>query len=354
MPKKIATKPQTKSILQFRISRTTFGFAESARILDTDFGPAKANIGRGHFSNVTMRLLHTNYVAVKEFLPKIDNYDTETAFRTEVQWANYLRHPFIVSFLGFYEDEKRRYMFMELMRTTIHEELIGGNRADFEAAAPLNVRVRWALQLAEAIAWLHDRDLVHRDISSTNVMISFNQVVKLGDLTFVKSVKQKDAPGQRGRYMAPEVYNRTCKDEKAADVWALGLTILDILTGTKPQQDKEKKKLPEWQDAQVQKQLEAQSDSDCYMDPRQLSFADRGPQEKQYTDRLTWCLAYRPKDQMRAFMVVDVLREWDGKLRDLAEYDQTLTPLNPVYTTPYTFEPPLLKTLFSAEKKRRR
>ncbi|KDN33503.1 hypothetical protein RSAG8_13404, partial [Rhizoctonia solani AG-8 WAC10335] len=98
-------------------------------------------------------------------------------------------------------------------------------------------------QIAEAVSWLHEAKIVHGDIMGENIFISEDYTPKITN--FGSSVVQDHALeflatshfGERStsiRWKAPEVIEGRTGDTVEADIYALGMTILETLTGTPP------------------------------------------------------------------------------------------------------------------------
>ena len=91
------------------------------------------------------------------------------------------------------------------------------------------------LDISEAINYIHDRNIVHRDIKSPNIFVSEHGVMKLGDFGLAKQARaptsKRSHVSKVGTdcYMAPEVKDN--KDQgKPADVWSLGLIMIEMCT----------------------------------------------------------------------------------------------------------------------------
>ena len=91
-------------------------------------------------------------------------------------------------------------------------------------------------QIVETVAYLHEHNIVHRDIKTDNILLNTEEdVVKLCDFGVSGNVDDtrwtSDARGTI-RYMAPELFDR--KLTKKADIWAIGCILLQFITGKRP------------------------------------------------------------------------------------------------------------------------
>ncbi|CAE7201382.1 unnamed protein product [Rhizoctonia solani] len=107
--------------------------------------------------------------------------------------------------------------------------------------SPLSSRLRLCVQLADAVAYLHDKGIVHGDIKASNVLLSHDMAVKLagfGNMA-LKDYTLAFTPTAYGlgisvRWAAPEIVEGKTRLSSEADVYALGMTFLEILTGSVP------------------------------------------------------------------------------------------------------------------------
>lgn len=93
-------------------------------------------------------------------------------------------------------------------------------------------------EVVYALAYIHDRDIVHGDLSVRNVLVTHKGVVKVADFGMADIVANTSRPGQyryggTPGYIAPEVLNMAGYDSKA-DMWSLGTFALFLLIGCNP------------------------------------------------------------------------------------------------------------------------
>ncbi|CAE6439704.1 unnamed protein product [Rhizoctonia solani] len=102
-------------------------------------------------------------------------------------------------------------------------------------------RLKMSAEVASAVAYLHGNGVIHGDIKAQNILVSVDGHAKLAG--FGNSVLReiashytdgKDFATLSMRWIAPEVLQGTATKNEAVDVYALGLTILEILTGKIP------------------------------------------------------------------------------------------------------------------------
>lgn len=212
-------------------------------------------IGEGSFGSVYLALhaVTGELLAVKQVeLPNVTK-GTESdkkktlmisALKQEIDLLQGLRHPNIVQYLGTSSDESHLNIFLEYVP--------GGSIAGMLKAynffkEPL-VR-NFVRQILEGLAYLHGRDIIHRDIKGANVLVDNKGGVKISDFGISKRADVASAnqlpgsglnrPSLQGSvfWMAPEVVRQSGHTKKA-DIWSLGCLIVEMFTGDRPFPDK--------------------------------------------------------------------------------------------------------------------
>ncbi|CAN6334716.1 unnamed protein product [Urochloa humidicola] len=99
-------------------------------------------------------------------------------------------------------------------------------------------------QILSGIAYLHGRNIVHRDLKGANILVGPNGEVKLADFGLAKQIGTLTAvhTSRRGTvyWMAPEVMLSTLSGKGyniSVDIWSLGCTVIEMATGKPPLQD---------------------------------------------------------------------------------------------------------------------
>ncbi len=126
-----------------------------------------------------------------------------------------LHHPNIVQVYAAGTAQDQSWFAMELMRGKT------ANHSPF--ASPEDV-ARLGVQIAEALAYAHRCDVIHRDVKPSNIFIGEDGIAKLGDFGLANS----SGNGGTRRYMAPEMLDG-CKATEASDQYALGVTLRELV-----------------------------------------------------------------------------------------------------------------------------
>ena len=190
-------------------------------------------IGAGGMADVhraTDRVLHRD-VAVKLLRDTADEETDRLRFTAEARTLAQLSHRHLVMVLDAGTTADQPFLVMELVEgTTLSQRAsaAGGSLPPAEVAGI-------GAQLAEAIAYAHAQGVIHRDVKPGNVLLGPGGV-KLADFGIARLVGDTVRHTRTGQaigtaaYLAPEQV-RGADLTPAADVYALGLVLLEVLTG---------------------------------------------------------------------------------------------------------------------------
>jgi serine/threonine protein kinase len=184
-------------------------------------------------------------VAVKEALPSYAGFiDAQERFEKEARIQAILKHPKIIQVYHLEEDPQTHELYL------ICEYANGESLADYlKAHGPLQEHqaIRIALDVCAALEEVWGKHLVHRDIKPSNILLFKDDQgqlseAKLGDFGVAKDLDKRRAgqpSTQRGgsqpgtpEYMAPEQADPTNPVDVTADLYALGLSLWEMLTET--------------------------------------------------------------------------------------------------------------------------
>jgi serine/threonine protein kinase len=185
-------------------------------------------------------------VAVKRILPHLsDNQEFVDMFVNEAKMVAGLTHPNIVQIFDLGRIESSYYIAMEYvhgrdLRTILRRAKERGLRM------PMDLALRIAGFVCSALEYAHrkrdDRgrpmEIVHRDVSPQNILISFEGDVKLADFGIAKAATKAsttDRGALRGKllYMSPEqAWGRSM--DRRSDLFSLGLVLYEMLADQKP------------------------------------------------------------------------------------------------------------------------
>jgi serine/threonine protein kinase len=176
-------------------------------------------------------------VAIK-ILPKrfSENPEYVERFYKEGQAAGKLNHNNIVQAIDVGEAGGYHYFVMEYVEgRTVADDLAAGKIFDEKEALDI------ITQVAYALAHAHANGLIHRDVKPKNIMISSDNVVKLADMGLAREMTDvKLAENEAGKaygtpyYIAPEQIRGKIDIDGRADIYGLGSTFYNMVTGRVP------------------------------------------------------------------------------------------------------------------------
>jgi beta-lactam-binding protein with PASTA domain len=182
-------------------------------------------------------LLLDRAVAVKVLQPGLAaDPDLVARFKAEARAAARLTHPNVVAVYDWGEESDRTYyMVMEFVPgTDLRDVLVGQGRLEPAQAAAI------VADVCDALGAAHESGLIHRDVKPENVLIAPGGKVKVADFG-IAAVADTDRTAPGGvipgtlRYLAPE-QARGAHAGPAADIWAAGAMLYELVTGTPPHQ----------------------------------------------------------------------------------------------------------------------
>jgi tetratricopeptide (TPR) repeat protein/predicted Ser/Thr protein kinase len=171
-------------------------------------------------------------VAIKILNPRQHSPDAIRRFEREARAAAALSHPGIVHIYDFDRGFSSFYISMEFVSGPTLLQLIR-EEASFVRLNLINL----LRQIVDAVGYAHARHVVHRDLKPANMVLADRRQVKILDFGIARRLDELDlsASGATGTpyYMAPEQILGEDPDERT-DIYALGVTLFQMATGTLP------------------------------------------------------------------------------------------------------------------------
>ncbi|KAJ0267349.1 Mitogen-activated protein kinase kinase kinase 9 [Hirschfeldia incana] len=198
-------------------------------------------LGRGSFGSVFEGISGDgDFFAVKEVSLLEQGSQAQECIQQlegEIALLSQLQHQNIVRYRGTAKDGSNLYIFLELVTQGSLSKLY--HRYQLRDS----VVSTYTRQILDGLKYLHDKGFIHRDIKCANILVDASGAVKLADFGLAKVSKLNDIKSCKGTpfWMAPEVINpkRTNGYGSSADIWSLGCTVLEMLTGRIPYCDLE-------------------------------------------------------------------------------------------------------------------
>ncbi|KAI9072854.1 hypothetical protein K1719_045190 [Acacia pycnantha] len=179
--------------------KATQGFSQKNFLSEGGFGA----VYKAELSGIT--------IAVKKL--KNTSVQGEKEFKSEVKLLSRARHENVVMLLGSCSEGKHRLLVYEYV---------------------CNERIKVAIGVSKGLQYLHENNIVHRDVRPNNILLTHDRQTMLGDFGLARnqhqdSIQSTEVIGTYG-YLAPE-YAEYGKVSAKIDVYSFGVVLLELITG---------------------------------------------------------------------------------------------------------------------------
>ncbi|KAK1426614.1 hypothetical protein QVD17_15290 [Tagetes erecta] len=199
----------------------------------------RSKIGEGSFGTVFVGVLRSGQTAAIKLLDSSAEQPAHE-FLAQVSRVSRLKHDNVVQMLGYCVDDDLRILAYEYAMYGSLRDILHGAQKD--QVLSWTHRVKIAIEAAEGLKYLHENNIIHRDLKSNNVLLFDDLVAKIGDIAL--SDEDPDLSGRSGRSgrsdlafnfgsHAPE-YALTGHLDSRSDIYSFGVVLLELLTGRKP------------------------------------------------------------------------------------------------------------------------
>ena len=194
-------------------------------------------IGKGGMG-IVYKALNVNlekFVAIKTIALGLASEEIFTSrFRTEARALAKLENPHIVHIYDMRADDNQWFIVMEYV-----EGITLAEKIRREKVIPWTIALPIFEQMLNAIGHAHHLGVIHRDIKPNNIMITTEGMVKITDFglakdRFTRSHTQPVSTGGTLYYMSPEQVKGLLFTDHRSDIYSLGLTLYEMLSGKIP------------------------------------------------------------------------------------------------------------------------
>jgi predicted Ser/Thr protein kinase len=217
------------------------GSTRSTDALSGGVSPERRYVIRDELGRGAMGIVYRGYDRVLErdvALKQLSGYfsgdpQLVVRFKQEAKVLARLSHPHIVQVYDYVEDGDQSWIAMEFVEGEDLDASLGKS-----GLLPLDTALTLSIQLAEALAYAHERGVIHRDFKPANVLLTQQALPKIADFGIAKLV-QSSLHTQAGSvlgspaYMSPEQALGKGSDARS-DIYALGGTLYTMLCGRLP------------------------------------------------------------------------------------------------------------------------
>ncbi|KAJ1276105.1 hypothetical protein BS78_05G188500 [Paspalum vaginatum] len=210
-------------------------------------------VGSGGYGDVYKAVYRGEKIAVKLLNSTKEGIDDEQ-FKKELENHMKAQHPNIIRLVGYCNDERKVYIERkdglsvfgrQIFRVLCFEYMPGGSLHTHISENSLGDEWRTHYNIikgiCEGLHHLHcggKRPILHLDLKPANILLDMNMVPKLADFGLSRIYTSNlthvpvDSPAGTWRYMAPELLKPGGELSAMADIFSLGVTIIDVIKGS--------------------------------------------------------------------------------------------------------------------------
>ena len=194
-------------------------------------------IGKGTFSSVYSAFNINNpnkSYAIKIIKMNKINDQIKSKVKHEINIHKIIEHPNIIKMNDSFYYNGLLYIVFDKCKNDLAYEL------NYNKLIIISNRINWINQLLLGIIYLHSNNIIHRDLKTQNILLTYDLDVKIADFGFAKCINITNNINNLEEticgsplYMSPELFNEQTNDFKS-DYWSLGIIFYSITVGNMP------------------------------------------------------------------------------------------------------------------------
>ncbi|XP_072317974.1 serine/threonine-protein kinase Nek4 [Eucyclogobius newberryi] len=190
-------------------------------------------VGRGSYGEVHLvkRKTDRKQYVIKKLNLKTSSRRERRSAEQEAQLLSQLRHPNIVTYRESWEGDD--CLLFIVMGFCEGGDLYHRLKQQKGELLPERQVVEWFVQIAMALQYLHERNVLHRDLKTQNIFLTKTNIIKVGDLGIARVLENQNDMASTligtPYYMSPELFSNKPYNHKS-DVWALGCCVYEMST----------------------------------------------------------------------------------------------------------------------------
>merc|ERR1712137_72085 len=168
------------------------------------------------------------FVAIKRI--GLDRIDGDQMMK-EINFLKNFHHKNIVQYIGLVQTDRHMNLVLEFIDNGSLAQVLANYGFFPESLAAIYVS-----QVLEGLIYLHSQNIIHRDIKGGNLLITREGSIKLADfgIATVATTQRHSLVEGSPYWMAPELVTLSHTPTTASDIWSVGCTLIELLTGVPP------------------------------------------------------------------------------------------------------------------------